>query len=85
MDIMDCEQAGDFALAGKTRYQAGHPVIAMDQVGLQCWNDVVDHFPLESQADLYTLAIVAGIDLVAIKENPVRAKCRRSWLKPPSL
>jgi hypothetical protein len=53
VDVVDGKQAGNAHLPGHGRDQAGHPVVAVDQVRLHPGNDVVDHLPLKGQGKLW--------------------------------
>ena len=71
MDIVHGEEAGDAEAAGRGGDQAGHPVIAMDQVRPDAGDDVIDDLPLEGEGDSGVLPAVTGIDGIAVIKNPV--------------
>ena len=51
VEVVKGEQAGDGRLFGHGRNKAGHPVVAVDQVGLHLRHNAVDHLPLKGQGD----------------------------------
>ena len=51
VDIVNSEEAGDLVAARHRRDEAGHPVIAVDQVRFHLADDVVDDFPLKGERD----------------------------------
>ena len=71
MNIVNGKQAGDAHSSGHGRNQTGHPVVAMNQIGLNPGNDVVDDFPLKCQGDFDIFQPVIRIDPVLVKKGPV--------------
>ena len=71
VDIVDGKKTGDALLSGHGRDQAGHPVVAVNQIGLHPGDDIVDDFPLKGQGKLDILFPVIRINPVDIVKGPV--------------
>ncbi len=71
MYIVHGEQAGYAHLAGVTGDKASHPVVAVYEVRTHSGDDIVDYFALKHQAYLHTLAMITGVNPVAIEKYAV--------------
>ena len=71
LDVVDREETRDPQPAGHRRYETGHPVVAVDEVGLHAWDDVVDNLPLKGQGELDVFLPVFGIDTIDVEKSPV--------------
>ena len=69
MDVVDGEQASDAQNAREGGDQAGHPVVAVDQVRIDLRDDRVDDLPLEGEAALQAFVRRAAVDAVACVEQ----------------
>ena len=69
MNVVDGEQAGDVMATCDSRDQAGHPVVAMDQVGPDFGDGVIDDFALEGEGDVEVILI--AVDFGTVIEGPV--------------
>ena len=49
VDVVDREEAGNTFAPCRGRDKPGHPVVAVDKIGLNSRNDVVDDFALERE------------------------------------
>ena len=70
VDVVHGEQAGDSLAARGRRDEAGHPVVAVDEVGLHARDDVVDDLALEREREL-DVAVAARVHRVAVVEAAV--------------
>ncbi len=68
---MNCKQTWNPKLSGHSRDQAGHPVIAVNEIRLHTMNDVVDHLPLEDQSDAGVVFLVGAINFVPVVEDSI--------------
>lgn len=68
VDVVNGEQAGNAVPFRDAGDQAGHPVIAMDQIGPDLRDGMVDHLALERQRDE---VVFRPINRGAVIENPV--------------
>jgi len=71
VDIVHREEAGNAHAPRRAGNQPGHPVVAVDQIGLYRRNDVVDHFARKGQRQLGILVLRIAVDRVAIIEAAV--------------
>jgi len=49
MQVMKREKGGNAHLPGGRRHQSRHPVVTVDQVWFDTWDDILNYFPLECQ------------------------------------
>ena len=70
VDVVHREEAGDAHAARGGGDEAGHPVVAVDEVGLHLGDHVVDHLALEREGEL-RVAVAARVDVVAVVEAAV--------------
>ncbi len=68
---MDGEKTGNPVLSGHGRNQAGHPIVAVDQIRLNPGDDIVDDFALKGQGKLDVFSPVGRIDPVDIIKGAV--------------
>jgi hypothetical protein len=71
VDIVNGEQAGNPHFARGRRNQAGHPVVAVDQIRFDPRHDVIDDFALEGQRDFNVVRSIMGVDGGGIKKGAV--------------
>jgi len=71
VDIVEGEEAGDAEGAGFGGDEAGHPVVAVDEVGFDGGDDVVDDFALEGEGDFEVDGIGVGVYAVLVVEDAV--------------
>ena len=71
VDVMDREERGDAVASGGTGDEAGHPVVAVDEVRGDAGDDVIDDLALEGEGDARVFAAVVGVDGVAVVEDAV--------------
>ena len=70
VDVVDGEKARYSETARRRRHQPGHPVVAVDQVGLHARNAVVYYLPLEGESELY-VSVAAVVNSVPVVEAAV--------------
>ena len=70
VDVVDSEEARDAFAPRRRGNEAGHPVIAVDEVGLHVGDDVVDDLALKRKRQL-EVAFAPRIDRVAVVEAAV--------------
>jgi len=66
MDIMDGEEAGDTEATGGSGDKAGHPVVTMDEVGVNGRDNMVNHLPLQGESQPWVLFIVVTVNGVTV-------------------
>jgi len=71
MDVVDGEQARDAQTASGGGDEPGHPVVAVDEVGLDGGDDVVDHLALERESQLGIVLAVRAVHRVPVVEHAV--------------
>jgi len=71
VDVVDREKTGNPQPSGHRWYEAGHPVIAVDEVGLHARDDVVHDLSLKGQGELDVFLAVFGIDSIDVEKSPV--------------
>jgi len=74
MDVMDREKTGDAQLSCHCRNQAGHPIVAMDEIRPHIRDDVVDNLPLKSKGDLNVFYPIIRVNMVHIEKGSVFGK-----------
>ena len=82
VDVMDREERGDAVAAGGSGDEAGHPVVAVDEVGGDARDDVVDDLALEGEGDAGVFAAVVGVDRVAVVEDAVLCEVDAFFREP---
>jgi hypothetical protein len=52
VNIVDREQARDSQPPRNSRDETGHPIVAVNEIGLNPWDDVVDDLSLKGKGEL---------------------------------
>ena len=71
VDVMHREKAGEPHASCGAGNESGHPVVAVDQVGFDRRNDVVEHFALERHCLLETVVGVTAVYCIPVVKDPV--------------
>jgi hypothetical protein len=71
VDVVDGEQAGYPQPPRYSGNEPGHPVIAVDEVGVHPRDDIVDDLPLKRQGKFDVFIPILGVDSVDIEKRTV--------------
>ena len=71
VDIMDRKETGNTHFSRHSGNQPGHPVVAVDHVGTDPGDDVVEHFALKHQREFCIFTPVGRVDPVEIEKSAV--------------
>ena len=52
MDVVNGKKTGNAESSGHGRYQTGHPIVAVDKIRLNPWNDIINDLALKCQRKL---------------------------------
>lgn len=74
MNVVDGEEGGDAQLLGGGRNESRHPVVAVDDVRADLWDDVVNEVPLESEGGEEEIVTGGGIYPAAAIEAAILCK-----------
>ena len=74
MDVVDGKQTRSAQPSGHGRNQSGHPIIAVNKVGLNSGKDIVDDFPLKAERYLSVIWSTPVRYIVQVEKTSIFGK-----------